>query len=149
MNYHTHHIIPRHRGGTDDKDNLVRITTTQHAMFHYTEWRLWGHREDYIAWKALCGSLKAGELSAEKEALRIARMKGKKRTPEQCKRISEAAKNRKKTKRGPYSVEHRESMKRGHRSKWWGEMTDEEIKEVKREQNRVKSRRLRALKGHT
>ena len=50
---HKHHIVPKHRGGTDDKQNLVEVTKIQHAMFHYCEWRLWGHEYDKIAWLAL------------------------------------------------------------------------------------------------
>jgi hypothetical protein len=42
-------------GGNDDNSNIVKVTVTQHAMFHYANWRLWGNREDYIAWKALAG----------------------------------------------------------------------------------------------
>ncbi len=108
-----HHLVPRHRGGTDT-DGLVSVTKIQHAMFHYCEWRLWGHREDYIAWRALCGSIGAPELSAEKEALRIANMRGKNRTPEQRKRISEAAKNRVyKKKRKPLTEQQKKNISEG------------------------------------
>lgn len=100
-----HHLKPKHRGG-NDADGLVEVTKTQHAMFHWCEWQLHGLQEDRIAWLALSGQLKAGEISAEKEALRISNMKGKKRTPEQCKRISEARKSLKgKIKRGKNSPE--------------------------------------------
>ena len=63
---HKHHIIPKHRGGTNDPSNLVEISLTQHAMFHYCEWKLHGKRADYVAWKRLVGNLKDEELVHQK-----------------------------------------------------------------------------------
>ena len=56
---HLHHIKPKHRGGTDD-DGVVEVSITCHAMFHWCEWKLHGHKEDYIAWKFLSGSHPGG-----------------------------------------------------------------------------------------
>lgn len=33
--YEKHHIIPKHDGGTDDKDNLVLLTLYEHLLAHY------------------------------------------------------------------------------------------------------------------
>lgn len=33
--YERHHIIPKHDGGTDDKDNLVLLTLYEHLLAHY------------------------------------------------------------------------------------------------------------------
>jgi hypothetical protein len=63
---HKHHIIPKHRGGTNDPSNLVEISLTQHAMFHYCEWKLHGKRADYVAWKRLVGNLNDEELVHQK-----------------------------------------------------------------------------------
>jgi hypothetical protein len=52
---HKHHLIPKYLGGSDEPHNLVEVTPTQHAMFHYCNWQLWGNDEDKIAWKALAG----------------------------------------------------------------------------------------------
>lgn len=52
---HKHHLIPRYLGGSDEPQNLVEVTPTQHAMFHYCNWCLWGNEQDKIAWKALAG----------------------------------------------------------------------------------------------
>ena len=54
---HKHHIIPRYMGGTNDKDNLVEVSITQHAMFHYCNYRLWGNDEDKFAWLGLSGQI--------------------------------------------------------------------------------------------
>lgn len=63
---HKHHIIPKHRGGTNDPSNLIEISITQHAMFHFCEWQLHGKRADYVAWKRLVGNLKDEELVHQK-----------------------------------------------------------------------------------
>jgi len=66
---HKHHIIPRHMGGTDDPINLVEVTITQHIMFHYANWKLYGKKEDEIAWKGLSGHLNKEEIIQEKLSL--------------------------------------------------------------------------------
>ena len=56
--YHTHHIVPRHMGGTDDPDNLKRgLTIEEHAEEHRLLWKKHGKQEDYIAWKCLSGQI--------------------------------------------------------------------------------------------
>lgn len=57
---HKHHLVPRYRGGTDEPTNLIEVSVTQHAMFHYCEWKRLGNKEDYIAWKFLSGSHPGG-----------------------------------------------------------------------------------------
>lgn len=58
---HKHHIIPTYRGGLNDSSNLVSVSVTQHAMFHFCNWQLWGDKRDWLAWKGL-----TGEISKEK-----------------------------------------------------------------------------------
>lgn len=58
---HKHHLIPKHRGGSDDPSNLVEVTPTQHAMFHYCEWMLWGNVKDFCAYKMILGDVKNPE----------------------------------------------------------------------------------------
>ena len=52
---HKHHIVPRYEGGSDDPSNLVELTSTQHAMWHFAEWQRKGNKEDFLAWRALSG----------------------------------------------------------------------------------------------
>lgn len=52
---HKHHIIPKYEGGSDDPSNLVDLTVTQHAMWHFAEWQRKGREEDRLAWKGLSG----------------------------------------------------------------------------------------------
>lgn len=69
-----HHIIPKYRGGTDAKENLVEVTVTQHAMFHYCNWRLWGAKEDWLAWQAITGLI--GNEQAHRERSSLGGLKG-------------------------------------------------------------------------
>jgi len=70
---HKHHITPKYKGGSDAKENLVEVSVVQHAMFHYCNWRLWGEKEDWLAWRGL-----TGEVSKE-DIVREARLLGGKR----------------------------------------------------------------------
>ena len=53
-------------GGTDEPTNLVEVTVTQHAMFHYCNYQLWGNIEDYVAFRGLCGQISEAEFLMEK-----------------------------------------------------------------------------------
>jgi hypothetical protein len=62
---HKHHIIPRYMGGTDAAENLIEITVTQHSMYHFCNYQLWGNEEDKIAWYALSGQITMDEAKIE------------------------------------------------------------------------------------
>jgi hypothetical protein len=74
--YHMHHIIPRHMGGTDDPDNLIRLTIEEHAEEHRKLYEKYGKKEDYWAWKGLAGIIPRKELISE--ILKEAGIKGNK-----------------------------------------------------------------------
>ena len=52
---HTHHIIPRHMGGTDDPSNLIELTIEEHAEAHRILYEQHGHWQDKVAWQGLLG----------------------------------------------------------------------------------------------
>lgn len=59
--WHNHHIIPKHMGGTDDTDNIIRVNIPMHAFLHKCLYEEYGHWEDKIAWKALSGHISKAE----------------------------------------------------------------------------------------
>ena len=65
----THHLIPRYLGGSDDPENLVEVTTTQHAIFHYCNWRFWGNEQDRLAWRAISSQISKDEIILESRRL--------------------------------------------------------------------------------
>ena len=61
-------------GGTDDPDNLVKVTIEQHAALHKQLWEDLGNKEDYIAWRMLSGLITISE--AKKEAQMMGSSRG-------------------------------------------------------------------------
>jgi hypothetical protein len=62
-------------GGTDVAENLVEITVTQHAMFHFCNYQLCGNEEDKIAWRMLGKQITLNE--AKLEAVKLGQSKGR------------------------------------------------------------------------
>lgn len=93
---HKHHIIPKYKGGSDDPENLVEVSLTQHAMYHHCNYQLWNNVEDYVAWRGLSGQISEQEFLAEK--FRLFGAKGakalKKRIEADPKMAEEAIKKR-------------------------------------------------------
>ncbi len=58
---HKHHIIPKYAGGTDDLTNIVELTPTQHAMWHWAEWQRKQNYLDFCAYKMILGDVKNPE----------------------------------------------------------------------------------------
>ena len=112
--YHNHHIIPKHAGGTDSPDNLVRLTVEEHAKAHRKLYEEYGRWEDKLAYQGLAGFKGKEEIIKElqregsqkssgnsghphteesKQKMREA-MTGRKLTEETRKKMSEAHKTR-------------------------------------------------------
>lgn len=128
---HKHHNPPRHRVG--NHDNVVEVTPTCHAMFHFCEWQLHGLQSDFIAWKALAKQINPVQISEEVEMMRRQKIskahKGhsRKHTEETKQKISEVKtgvkigsssqrnKNISKAKKGKkFSEEHKQALKCSH-----------------------------------
>lgn len=45
-----HHIIPRHAGGDDSKENLICLNYKQHVFAHRLLWKIYKRAGDYQAW---------------------------------------------------------------------------------------------------
>ena len=88
---HTHHIIPKHMGGTDDPSNLVELTVRQHALAHKKLYKEHGKWEDKIAYEMLSGQINKYE--AQQQVRRLANLgnknaQGMTHTKEYKKRLS-------------------------------------------------------------
>lgn len=62
---HKHHIIPKHMGGTDDASNLIELSVEEHAEAHRILYEKYKKHDDYVAWKALSGTIGKEELIKE------------------------------------------------------------------------------------
>ena len=86
---HNHHIIPRYEGGSDDPSNIVLLTVTQHAMWHYAEWTRKHNLQDKLAWQGLSRIVGQEELVAELSKL-TKRFTGKTHKEESKRKNSES-----------------------------------------------------------
>lgn len=66
---HKHRINPGYKGGDYSEGNVVEVSVTQHAMWHFANWQLWGNKEDWLAWKGLSGQIGKEEISRERMSL--------------------------------------------------------------------------------
>jgi len=71
---HKHRIKPGYEGGEYKEGNVVVLSVTQHAMWHFAEWQRKGKSEDFIAWRAISGLISSGE--AAREAMSLGGKKG-------------------------------------------------------------------------
>ncbi|NDB59148.1 HNH endonuclease [bacterium] len=94
--YHTHHIIPRHMGGSDDPSNLVSLTIEEHAEAHHILYEKYHKEEDKLAWLALSGQASMTEIKRMRQ--KFGAKKGTetiRNNPHLCIKGGLAARNRK------------------------------------------------------
>lgn len=75
---HKHHIVPKHAGGSDEIENIVYLSVSDHAEAHRKLFEQYGRWQDEVAWKGLSGII--GHEEAVK--LSVGHMRGKKHRPE-------------------------------------------------------------------
>ena len=87
INYHLHHIVPTHAGGTDDPSNLIKVNKAMHAFMHRLRYLETGDYFDCCA-----SNLLSGDWTAEQsrvEALKHGQRLSKKFLPAVTKTIQE------------------------------------------------------------
>ena len=60
--YHSHHIIPKHAGGTDEPTTLIKLTIDEHAEAHRVLYEKHNRWQDKLAWKSLSGMIDKEEI---------------------------------------------------------------------------------------
>ena len=53
----THHITPRHRGGTNDPNNLIELSLVDHCLWHWCEWQRTGDPKDFTSYQIIKGKI--------------------------------------------------------------------------------------------
>lgn len=71
MIWHMHHIIPKHMGGNNDKNNLIKVNVPMHAFLHKCLYEQYGYWQDELAWKALSGQIAGAKIAHEGRRLRM------------------------------------------------------------------------------
>ena len=59
-NLHRHHIVPKHMGGKDTKENIVYLTAEEHALAHLELYKQHGKYEDAQAFNTLSSQWLSG-----------------------------------------------------------------------------------------
>ena len=58
--YEKHHIVPKHMGGNNDPENLIKLDLRQHTLIHYILWRQHRNLGNEIAYKMKSGQTEEG-----------------------------------------------------------------------------------------
>jgi len=75
INYHVHHLVPKHFGGSNDPSNLVKVNKAMHAFMHRLRYLETGDYLDCCAANLLSGSWTADEARKAAAAEGIRRSK--------------------------------------------------------------------------
>lgn len=60
--FHKHHIVPKHIGGTNDRDNIIKVNISLHAFLHKLLWEEHKNEKDRIAWLGLSKQIEKSEI---------------------------------------------------------------------------------------
>ncbi len=96
-------------GGTDEPTNLVEVTVTQHAMFHFCNYQLWGNEEDKLAWRGLSGQVGKEEILYDMIKINQPKAMEAARTPKAIKKKKETFKE----------IKHQQGEKNSQYGKVW------------------------------
>jgi hypothetical protein len=114
-------------GGLDNPENLVELTVEEHANAHKKLWEEKGCWQDYVAWKALTGQIDSDEI---RKLIISYTLKGKTKSNEHKKKLSEAAKKRKAS---PETRKKMSETRKGRKITWDLNANTPELKKQKSE----------------
>lgn len=113
--YHIHHILPRHMGGTDEPDNLIKLTVEEHAEAHRVLYEQHGNKFDHIAYLVLSKQI------GHEEANYMKLLGPKNWTNAGLQRLRESAKQRTGEKNGFFGKSHSKETIQKNREAHTGE----------------------------
>jgi len=67
--WHNHHILPKHFGGKNEEENLIKVTSEEHARIHKKLFEQFNNKKDWLAWQGLSGFL--GKEEIIKQSIKI------------------------------------------------------------------------------
>lgn len=108
-----HHILPRHRGGTDEESNFTYLTHREHIIAHFLLWKIHGRVGDKMA------------LNMMKGMMYYPSTLGTKASEETKRKMSKTRKGRK------YTEEHKRALSEAHRGKKHSEESKRKMREAK------------------
>jgi hypothetical protein len=109
--FEKHHIVPKSMGGSNEKENIIRLTAREHFLAHWLLWRIHKNKEMAFAFYSMVKmgknqTIKSGRIYEEAKMARREFIiennkkyhKGKKLTPEHLEKISMISKTMERTK---------------------------------------------------
>jgi len=81
-----HHIIPRHAGGTNDKENLIKLSLKDHMLAHKIRYEVYKNQYDLSAYSYMTGQ--SAEAKSAICAANGAKSRGRKLTEEHKRKLS-------------------------------------------------------------
>jgi len=135
---HKHRIVPGYEGGGYVEGNVVELTPTQHAMWHFAEWQRKNNWKDWCAWRGLA------KLIDHAEALKIVARNG---VLEVCKKLHEERLPCGKSKFAAIQAERRHLFKDENGKSLWAKQIHEAQKRKDPEGYRLKQSEA-AKKSH-
>jgi hypothetical protein len=106
MRRYKHHLYPRYMAKKGEippwgnADTVVEVSFTQHLMFHWCNYQLWGNLEDKVAYSVMLGKGEEGQILASRLAAKakLAKMKADPEFRENIKQVAQKASKAYKTK---------------------------------------------------
>lgn len=118
-----HHIVPRHSGGTDGKENIIKLSLRDHILAHKIRYETYGNKYDLSAYHFMIGQSKEAKKAICSQ--NGAKSRGRKLTDEHKLKLKEAFIGEK---NHFYGKTHTEDAKQKIREKAIGRAWKEESK---------------------
>jgi hypothetical protein len=121
-----HHIVPRHAGGTNNKENLIKLSLKDHTLAHKIRYEVYRSQYDLSAYNYM-----TGQFAKAKRAICAAngaKSKGRKLTEEHKQKISKATSGQNNPFYGKtHTLEVRQKLRESSYGKRWSEESKKKL----------------------